>query len=122
MQTTKNCSVLIADDAPFMRSMLRSILEIGGYTVIAEATDGAEAVSKYRELRPAITLMDIVMPGKNGIEAASEIMSHDAGAKVVLCGLRQDTLATVDRLTWDIIIKPYKAEKVLEVVQKVSRR
>lgn len=122
LQTTKNCSVLIADDAPFMRNMLRSILEMGGYTVIAEAADGAEAVAKYRELRPALALLDIVMPGKNGIEAASEIVSHDEGAKVILCGLGQDTLPVVDRLTGplNIIIKPYKAEEVLKVVQRVT--
>ncbi len=115
-------TVLIADASAFLRSILRAILEMGGYTVIAEAADGVEAVSKYRELRPAITLMDIVMPGKNCIETASEIMSLDAAAKVILCGLGQDTLPVVERFTgpWDIIIKPYKAEEVLKVVRRVA--
>ncbi len=104
--------------------MLRSILEMGGYTVVAEAADGAEAVAAYLRLRPALTFMDIVMPGKNGVEAASEIISHHAGARVVLCGLSGDALIADGRMArmWDVIIKPYKAEEVLEVVKRVAHR
>ncbi len=119
------CTVMIADDAPFMRNMLRSILEMGGYTVIAAVADGAEAVARYRELRPALTVLDIVMPGKGGIEAASEIVQHDEGAKVVLCGASgQDAVAVagLEGAMWEVIIKPYKAEEVLEVVQRVVQR
>lgn len=120
-----NQTVMIADDAPFMRTILRTILEIAGYTVVAEAADGAEAVAMYLEFRPAISLMDTVMPGKSGIEAAWEISSHDAGAKVVMCCLPgQEALITTPSVSrvWDVIVKPYKSEEVLDVVQRVAPR
>ena len=77
--------VVIADDEPLIRQGLRRVLEHGGAaTVLAEAADGAQAVAATREHRPDVTLLDIRMPGTDGIEAARHIVADPALAAVRL--------------------------------------
>jgi len=66
--------VLIADDHPLMRDGLRSMLQpVSGLKVVAEAADGAECLAKFREHRPDVALLDIGMPGADGLSAAAEL-------------------------------------------------
>lgn len=114
--------VIIADDMPFMRNLLASILTMGGYTVVAEATGGAEAVELYRRHRPAIVVVDAVMPGMGGFEAAQGIIAMDAGARVVLsihAGEEELELPEdVCHALAGVIRKPYLVEEVMEAMQK----
>ena len=73
-------SVMIVDDAAFMRMKLKDILEKNGYSVVAEAQNGVEAIEKYKEVRPEIVTMDIMMPEMDGIEALKGIKGIDANA------------------------------------------
>ena len=113
--------VLIADDAAYMREMLRDILTQGGYTVVAEASDGDEAVEAFGEHSPDLVTLDIVMPRKSGLEALREIMQRDSGACVVMCSalgqeaLVKDMLAAGAR---GYLVKPFKPDQVLDVVGK----
>jgi two-component system, chemotaxis family, chemotaxis protein CheY len=113
--------VLIADDAAYMREMLRDILTQGGYTVVAEASDGDEAVEAFGEHTPDLVTLDIVMPRKSGLEALREIMQRDSGACVVMCSalgqeaLVKDMLAAGAR---GYLVKPFKPDQVLDVVGK----
>jgi two-component system chemotaxis response regulator CheY len=114
--------VLIVDDAIFMRNMLRDIFTAGGFEVAGEAANGLEAVDKYKELKPDIVTMDIVMPFKSGIEATREIVAADAEAVVVMCSaLGQESLVmeAIEAGATDFIVKPFKQEDVLQVVRKV---
>lgn len=114
--------VLIVDDAVFMRNMIRDIFSGGGFEVIGEAANGLEAVSKYRELRPDLVTMDIMMPYKSGIEATREIVALDPNATVVMCSaLGQEALVmeAIEAGATDFIVKPFKEEEVLAVVRKV---
>ena len=61
--------IIIVDDAPIIRSMLKDILVQAGYEVVAECNNGKEAVDVFRDLKPDLMTMDIVMPEKDGIEA-----------------------------------------------------
>ncbi|GIL18788.1 MAG: chemotaxis protein CheY [Oligoflexia bacterium] len=70
-------SVLIVDDAGFIREMLTHICEELGYVVVGEAMSGDEAIILANQLKPAIIFMDIVMPGKNGIDAGAEILKRN---------------------------------------------
>ena len=65
--------VLIADDASFMRQMIREIIEPEGYEVVGEATNGIEAVDQFLELRPDLVTMDIEMPEMDGVELTRKI-------------------------------------------------
>ena len=70
--------VLIADDASFMRQMIREIIEPEGHEVVGEATNGIEAVDLYNELSPDLVTMDIVMPKRSGIDAVKTILRTQA--------------------------------------------
>ena len=65
--------ILIVDDAIFMRQSLKRALEAHGYTVCGEAGDGREAIAKFAELKPDVTILDITMPEMSGIEALKHI-------------------------------------------------
>jgi two-component system chemotaxis response regulator CheY len=115
--------VLIADDALFMREMIKEIVQQAGYDVVGEASNGIEVVEKFRELKPDITTMDIVMPLKSGIEALREITAEFREARVVMCSaLGQDALVieALEAGAKDFIVKPFKPEQVIEVMRKVS--
>ena len=77
--------VLIVDDAADIRLMLRHMLEREDYVIVAEAANGVEAVEKYHEHHPDITVMDIDMPFKSGVEAAREIRATASDARIILC-------------------------------------
>lgn len=115
--------ILIADDAMFMREMIKEIVVQAGYEVVGEAGNGLEAVEMYQVLRPDIVTMDIVMPLKSGIEAVREIAQEFPNARIIMCSaLGQDTLVVeaLEAGARDFIVKPFKAEQVLEVLKKVS--
>ena len=114
--------VLVVDDAIFMRNMIKDIFAGGGFEVVGEAANGLEAVEKYKELRPDLTAMDIVMPFKSGIEATREIVKVDPRALVVMCSaLGQESLVmeAIEAGARDFIVTPLKSDDVLSVVKKV---
>jgi DNA-binding NarL/FixJ family response regulator len=77
--------VLIADDHPLMRKGLADILEgVDGIQVVGAAEDGAAALALAHAVRPDIVLMDISMPGMDGIEATERLVEMDIGARVVM--------------------------------------
>ena len=82
--------VVIADDSEFFRSSLRQILTSAGFHVVAEAHDGDEAVEMAEVLKPDIVVLDVVMPVKNGLEAAAEINALPERPKIVMCSSLED--------------------------------
>lgn len=115
--------VLVADDARFMREMIKEIIQQAGYEVIGEASNGKEVVEKFHELKPDVTTMDIVMPLQSGIEAVREIKKESKDAKVIMISaLGQDSLVieALDAGAKDFIVKPFKTDKVLEVMKRVT--
>ena len=117
--------VLIADDASFMRQMIRDIIEPEGYEVVGEASDGMEVVEKFRKLRPDLVMMDIVMPKRSGIDAVRAIRSEDGNATIVMCSaLGQETLVmeAIQAGAKDFIVKPFKPDAVLSTLAKVVEK
>ena len=115
--------VMVVDDALFMRNMLKDIFVQAGHEVVAEAENGEMAFELYQELKPDLVTMDIVMPKKSGIEALQDIMASDPNACVVMVSaLGQDSLVleAVESGAKDFIVKPFKADKVLEIVNRIS--
>ncbi len=91
--------ILVADDASFMRQMIREIIEAEGHEVVAEASDGVEAVERFKEHHPDLVTMDIVMPRCSGIDAVKNIREIDGGATIVMCSaLGQESLVTVPKV------------------------
>jgi two-component system chemotaxis response regulator CheY len=116
-----NKRVLIVDDQVFMRNMLSDIFASGGFDIVGEAANGIEAVERFRQLKPDLVTMDIVMPFKSGIEATREIIKTDPQAIIIVCSaLGQETLVmdAIEAGAADFVVKPFKAEDVLSVVNK----
>jgi len=114
--------ILIVDDTLFMRTLLKNILFSGGHQIVGEAGDGDEAVVKYKELKPDLVTMDVVMPKMNGIEALKAIKSFDPGARVVMCtavGQEQMVKLAIKSGARGYIVKPFQAPKVLEEINNV---
>lgn len=117
--------VMIIDDALFMRKMLREICERAGFEVVAEGDNGEVVLELYRQHRPDLVTMDIVMPNCSGIEALRGLMNEDPQAQVVMVSaLGQDTLVleAVEAGARDFIVKPFKETRVLEVFRRVTAR
>ncbi len=83
--------VLLADDHGLVRAGLRSLLEALGNEVVAEASDGVEALRLIGKLHPAVALMDVSMPGMNGLEAASRATKHHPQTRVLMLSMHTDT-------------------------------
>ena len=75
--------ILIADDAAFMRKMIRSTLASAGYTNFIEASNGEEAVKLFASENPDLVLLDVTMPEMDGLEALKRILAISPSAKVV---------------------------------------
>jgi two-component system chemotaxis response regulator CheY len=114
--------VLVVDDAIFMRKMISDILEGNGMEIVGEADTGALGVEKYKELKPDLVTMDIIMPEMNGIDAVRQIMASDSQAKIVMCSALGQQALVQDALTAgakDFLIKPFNPSRVIEVVTKI---
>lgn len=82
--------VLVADDHEIVRKGLRSIVEEQpGWEVAGEACDGREAVDKARTLRPDVAVIDVSMPGLNGLEATRQMLRNDAESKVLILTMHE---------------------------------
>jgi two-component system chemotaxis response regulator CheY len=117
-----NHTVLVCDDAIFMRTMIRDILSQAGFEVVGEADSGVQAVEKYRQLKPDLVTMDIVMPDMGGIEAVREICKSDPGAKILMCSAMGQQALVVEAIqagAKDFVVKPFQPSRVLEAVQRV---
>jgi two-component system chemotaxis response regulator CheY len=115
-------TVLIVDDAAFMRVMLREIVEDLNLTVAGEAADGSEAIEMYRQLQPDLVLMDITMPVMDGTEALGAILQFDPGASVVMItalGQKEQVLTAIKSGARDFIIKPFDQERVQDTLQRI---
>lgn len=112
--------LVIVDDAPFIREVLRHIFMNTEIEVVGEAQDGEEAVRLVYDLQPQIVLMDIVMPRKSGIEAAVEILKEAPQIKIIACStLDQNSMVmrALEAGCCNYITKPFKASEVLEAVR-----
>jgi two-component system, chemotaxis family, chemotaxis protein CheY len=118
-------TVIIADDAQFMRVLLKDILEEIGVKTVAEASDGDTACTLYREHRPTLVMLDITMPGCGGVEACRRILGEDPAARVIMIsalGQKEEVLAAIRAGAGDFVIKPFEAERVEETVQSILER
>lgn len=116
-----SANILIVDDAAFMRMMIKEILTKNGYSVVGEASDGSQAVEKYKELKPDLVTMDITMPEMDGIQALKEIRRLDASARVIMCSAMGQQAMVIDAIqagARDFIVKPFQADRVIEAIRK----
>lgn len=112
--------LLIADDHEIIREGLRSLLELQGWKVVAETVNGLEAVEKAKEMNPDIAVIDITMPGLDGVEAARQILKNGKGTKVLMLTMHES--ASMVRKALEIGAQGYvwKADSGKDVVVAVD--
>lgn len=115
--------VMIVDDEPLARDRLKSLLPYcGNYTLCAEASNGKEAVNKAAESHPDIILMDIRMPGSDGLDAARHLSElDDAPAVIFITAYDQHAISAFEAHALDYLLKPVRRERLQEALTKAQR-
>jgi two-component system, chemotaxis family, chemotaxis protein CheY len=117
--------VLVADDARFMRQLIREIIEPEGFEVVGEAADGRAVVEEFSRLQPDVVTMDIVMPKRSGIDAAKEILALDPGARIVMVSALGQEALVMEALqagAADYVVKPFKPDAVIATLRKLVEK
>ena len=114
-------NVLIVDDLTFIKIVLRDIIEKAGFRVIGEASNGEQAIAMYQDTRPDVVLMDITMPGMDGLTALKKIREIDSAARVIICsalGQQQLIVQAIQLGAKDFIVKPFQPRRVIAALKK----
>lgn len=113
--------MIVADDAPFIREIVRHLSEKSGIELVGEAADGIEAVKLALDLIPDVILMDIIMPKMSGIEATKEILAKIPEMKIVAFSTAdQETMVmrALEAGCCSFCVKPFKAEDLILAIRK----
>ena len=117
----ENAKILITDDSILARKKLKDIISTLGSPVFIEAVDGQDAIDKYKEAKPDLVFLDIVMPKKDGNAAIREIMEFDSEANIIIAssvGTQSQLKLALEAGARDFIQKPLDKDQVLKVVSK----
>ena len=77
-------TIMVVDDSPFASKQIKDIVEANGYEVIGYAKNGEEGIKMYEELHPDIVILDIIMPGIDGLETAQILKKNDPKATIMM--------------------------------------
>src|SRR6476469_8662850 len=118
-------TAIIVDDSPIMRMQLRNLLAQAGCRVVGEGATGDDVLALYEQHRPDLITVDIVMPGKDGVTAATELLARHPRAAVVMC----TSLTTRDKIVAcqkagvsHYLLKPFQPERAVAVFRHVLTR
>ena len=117
--------LVVVDDAPFIREIVRFIAEKHGITIVAEAQDGIEAIELVLKHRPDVVLMDIIMPRKSGIEATKEILEQLPEIRIIACSTVDQEIMVMRALEagcCSFLTKPFKADELLNIIEQSLQR
>lgn len=117
--------VLVVDDSPLVRKMVKKACMGSEFEVVGEAKNGEEAVQSYRKLNPDIVTLDVTMPVKDGLKAAEEILACNPKAKILLLSAMGDE-SLLERaqkmgITFSLQ-KPFTTQVLLEALRNLVRR
>lgn len=118
----KMARLMVVDDSIFMRLMIKNILLELGHEIVAEASNGLEAISLFLQHSPDIITLDITMPEMDGITALKEIKSYKSDSKIIMVSAMGQQSFVIEAITLgarDFIVKPFDKDRVAEAVKKV---
>lgn len=115
--------VLVVDDSPFIRMIVKNVLAANGYDVVGEAADGRAAIEAFAKLRPDLVTLDLVMPIADGLVALQAIRASDPRAKVVM--MTADGQASVAQEAMrcgasGYVVKPFKDRELLDALARAT--
>ena len=122
--TPRADTVLIAEDEAIIRLDLKEMLEEEGFDVVGEASDGEAAIDLAREHRPGLVIMDIKMPGLDGLSAAERIVEDQVSAVLVLTAFSQKDLVrrAADAGAMGYLVKPFQKSDLLPAIEVALAR
>lgn len=118
-------TILIVDDAVFMRTVLKKMLMEENFVIVGEANNGLEAIEKAKELQPDIITLDITMPEMDGVTALPEIIKASSNSKVIMCsamGQQPMVVEAIKNGAKDFIVKPFQKARVLQAIENVTKQ
>ncbi len=117
-------TILVVDDSPFASQQIKDVVEGNGYEVVGYAKNGEEGISMYDELKPDITILDIIMPGIDGLETAEIILKKDPKARIMMLSSLCDsgTLEEVKSIGLKYLVpKPWEDDLLLATLELLKK-
>lgn len=119
----KPIRVLIADDEVYARRGLRMLLDgEQGVEIVGEATDGDQAVEMIRSLAPDVVLLDVAMPGRNGLEVVAEVGPQKMPEVIFVTAYDQYAVAAFEAHAVDYLLKPFTDVRFRETMERMRAR
>ncbi len=114
-------TLLVTDDALIIREMIKDAAKDAGWEIVGEATNGQEAIDRYKTLKPDACTLDLVMPEYDGLHALSGIMAHDPNAKVVVVSALEQAKVLKEafkRGATDFLVKPFDKAILIRTLEE----
>ena len=115
-------TLLVTDDAMIIRQIIKDLATAAGWEVVGEASNGQEAIDRYRELRPDAVTLDLVMPEHDGLHALHGIMGVDPEAKVLVVSALEQRGALKDAFkagAADFVSKPFDKQSLQATLEQL---
>lgn len=120
----KKTTIMVVDDSPFASKQIKDIVEENGYEVIGYAKNGREGIRMYEELKPDLVILDIIMPGIDGLETAQILMKGHPEIKILMLSSLCDsgTLEEVKSIGLKYLIpKPWEDDVLLATLEMLKK-
>ncbi len=117
----EDSKILIADDSILARKQLKDMISTIGTPVFIEAKDGQGAIDQYKQNKPDLVFLDIVMPNKDGNIAIDEIMGYDPQATIIIAssaGTQSELKRAIEAGAKEFIQKPLDQQQVINTVNR----
>ncbi|MAO80915.1 response regulator transcription factor [uncultured Nocardioides sp.] len=114
---------MVVDDHPMWRDAVERDLADAGFDVVAVAADGDQAVARFPAARPQVVVLDLQIPGPNGVEVTETVLRHDPSARVLILsasGEQEDVLAAVKAGATGYLVKSASREQLIEAVRRTA--
>jgi DNA-binding NarL/FixJ family response regulator len=115
--------VMVVDDHPMWRDAVERDLKDAGFDVVAVAADGHQAIARFPASRPQVVVLDLQIPGPNGVEVTADVLGRDPSARVLILsasGEQRDVLEAIKAGATGYLVKSASRQELIEAVRRVS--
>jgi DNA-binding NarL/FixJ family response regulator len=115
--------VMVVDDHPMWRDAVERDLQAAGFDVVGVAANGTEALARFPACRPNVVVLDLQIPGPNGVEVTAQVLQHDPSARVLILsasGEQADVLDAVKAGATGYLVKSASRAELLDAVRRVA--
>ena len=123
MEDEPRLRVMVVDDHPMWRDAVAGDLEDAGFSVVATASTGTEAINRFRATRPQVVVLDLQIPPPSGVEVTATVLQEDPSARVLILsasGEQDDVLQAVKAGATGYLVKSASRTELLDAVRRVA--